>query len=278
MLVQNLFYPADKDLPLWHEVDSNPKDNGRKQLDANRHKPRSIRLALARSANEVRSIPNPVGDHDAETDSQLLERNERTSKLGWSKLGVVERHNHAQGTDTHTGDESSTVDVARVLCARLNDHTDTEDKHAADRRELASEYISDDAVHQDAEPCTKFEDGGQQATSRWVGDGVRVHHIVERRHVQDLTEHSLVVLIHVNLMCIEWELEEHTAIDEASQRREYGDSQDVQVREEASNARQASELGSFGGEGAMAKVHRSRGNHDGGEMSSRSLRNSKCFC
>jgi hypothetical protein len=56
----------------------------------------------------------------------------------------------------------------------------------------------------------------------------------------------------------------HTPIDKSSERRKHGDSEDMQIREETSDSGQPSELGSFRGEGAMAKVHGSSSNHDAG--------------
>jgi hypothetical protein len=50
---------------------------------------------------------NPEGDHNSESDSQLLESDQATSYFRGCNLGIVQRDRHTERTNPETSDETT---------------------------------------------------------------------------------------------------------------------------------------------------------------------------
>lgn len=120
-----------------------------------------------------------------------------------------QRNNHGQDTDTKTSNETTTVNVVDILSACLNDDTDHEDNNTNLSGDFTTELVGVVSVDQYTNPCSEFEDAAQvsetyvcvswtnlrsqETSSSSVFDGFWVDCSVEGCHVQNLSEHSLVV-------------------------------------------------------------------------------------
>lgn len=158
---------------LRHESDHTDRENGGGQkLDANRNQPRRVAerwvgqvLWIRTSATEeVGAVSDPVRDHDTKGDGKLLQSNQSTADLRRSKLSVVQRNQHTEGTDTDTGDESSGENVCLVLEVGLDDHTRSENDTGDHNGDPTSHCIGKPAIDQDTDPSSELQDGREKTS------------------------------------------------------------------------------------------------------------------
>ena len=95
---------------LGKKHDADTENDGGEDLDGDGNEPSSATLGLASAADKVGAysgsatvlllcrkrftIGQPVTNHDAKGNSQLLQRDKRSSDLGGRDFGIVKWHNH----------------------------------------------------------------------------------------------------------------------------------------------------------------------------------------
>jgi hypothetical protein len=127
----------------------------------------------------------------------LLERDEGATDLGRAELGVVKRHDHGQRPDAEASDKATGKDV-RVRTASgagLDDNADDKEHAGDDDTKLAAKTIGEDTIGEDTDPSAELKNRSEQASENRVGDALNAGRVLEVLHVEDLTEHALVVSI-----------------------------------------------------------------------------------
>lgn len=131
------------------------------------------------------------------SETYLLKCDKRSSNLGRSELSVVKRNDHGEGSNSYTGDGSSSenVVVGTAVSGGLNDDTDDEPDDSKDDTLLTADGVGNVAVQEHTDPSTELENRGEETREGGVLDTSDATGFREGVHGENLTEHALVVAI-----------------------------------------------------------------------------------
>ena len=115
------------------------------------------RQILIVSPHTVGTVRDPVRNENTESDSQLLQSDERTSDTRRSELGVVHRDQHRESTNTHTSEPSTSVHGGDILGSSSLDG-DTEDENDTPSRDrvFSGVNIGNRTGHERTDSGSKF--------------------------------------------------------------------------------------------------------------------------
>lgn len=86
-------------------------------------------------------------------------RNKHQAIVLTYQLCVIQRNNHTQITDTQTGNEPTSENIASVFRTSLDDHSDAEDDHGDNDSLATAQSIGEITVQQCTNPRSQFQDG-----------------------------------------------------------------------------------------------------------------------
>ena len=171
--------------------------------------------SIDRYSTRTYSVTNPKADHDTKGNRKLLHSNQGATRFRRRELGIVQRHDHAQTTNTETGDKPTTIDVIGTESACLDDDTDDKDTSGDDSADASTNSIGEVSVNKGSNPRSEFQNGRQHALLDTLSFRISIclldllasirdkreamlfsYGVNERLHRQNLSKHSLVIAIH----------------------------------------------------------------------------------
>lgn len=117
-------------------------------------------LALG-AANLGETVVEPKGNGGADSDGQLLQRDEGATELWGRNLGLVKGDDHGEHADTHTTNDTTREKHTGVLGRTLQAGSEGEDEDGKVHRVLAGDAVGEETTAEGAEPGTKFKSSNE---------------------------------------------------------------------------------------------------------------------
>lgn len=129
-------------------------------------------MGIARASDVLGAIIQPERNHDADGDTELLERDKTSPDVWGRKLTQVQRDNHGKHADGQSGNKAAYEHHRYIDGSGLDDGADEEDNVREEERPAAGEAVGDRTVGEGAEHGSEGQDRDHPALQVGVVDQV----------------------------------------------------------------------------------------------------------